>query len=128
MVGEKSVDIRLRTALPRRDPGSCQELQRLLPGQSKLQRNSDESSHRRGQVECFHQPFQIRPTILWSEGARRVHFFNVLLATTLRRSHLPGRNSTGMVTTKVLDKQSQLMNSPCGDPNKELNHKEENQK
>ena len=29
--------------------------------------------------------------------------------------------------TKVLDKQSQLMNSPCGDPNKELNHKEENQ-
>ena len=29
---------------------------------------------------------------------------------------------------KVLDKQSQLMNSPCGDPNKELNHKEENQK
>ena len=28
---------------------------------------------------------------------------------------------------KVLDKQSQLMNSPCGDPNKELNHKEENQ-
>ena len=31
------------------------------------------------------------------------------------------------VFTKVLDKQSQLMNSPCGDPNKELNHKEENQ-
>ena len=28
---------------------------------------------------------------------------------------------------KVPDKQSQLMNSPCGDPNKELNHKEENQ-
>ena len=27
----------------------------------------------------------------------------------------------------MLDKQSQLMNSPCGDPNKELNHKEENQ-
>ena len=99
MVGEKSVDIRLRTALPRRDPGSCQELQRLLPGQSKLQRNCDESSHRRGQVECFHQPFQIRPTILWSEGARRVHFFNVLLTTPLRRSHLPRRDSTGMFTT-----------------------------
>merc|ERR1712223_579164 len=47
-----------------------------------------------GQVACFHQPFQIRPTILWPEGARRVHFFDVLLTTTLRRSHLPGRNST----------------------------------
>ena len=32
------------------------------------------------------------------------------------------------VRNKVLDNQSQFMNSPCGDPNKELNHKEENQK
>ena len=32
-----------------------------------------------------------------------------------------------LLVSKVLDKQSQLMNSPCGDPNKELNHKEENQ-
>ena len=32
------------------------------------------------------------------------------------------------IKTKVLDNQSQFMNSPCGDPNKELNHKEENQK
>ena len=30
--------------------------------------------------------------------------------------------------SKVLHKQSQLMNSPCGDPNKELNHKEEKPK
>ena len=34
---------------------------------------------------------------------------------------------SGAISCKVLDKQSQLMNSPCGDPNKELNHKEENQ-
>ena len=26
-----------------------------------------------------------------------------------------------LLTSKPLDKQSQLMNSPCGDPNKELN-------
>ena len=39
-----------------------------------------------------------------------------------------GGVSERVVRVKVLDKQSQLMNSPSGDPNKELNHKEENQK
>ena len=29
--------------------------------------------------------------------------------------------------SKVLNNQSQFMNSPCGDPNKEQNHKEKNQ-
>ena len=38
------------------------------------------------------------------------------------------RNMTWAEGSKVLDNQSQFMNSPCGDPNKELNHKEENQK
>jgi len=41
--------------------------------------------------------------------------------STKRQARLP------IIKPKVLDKQSQLMNSPCGDPNKELNHKEENQ-
>jgi len=35
---------------------------------------------------------------------------------------------SAIIETKVLDNQSQFMNCPCGDPNKELNHKEENQK
>ena len=40
---------------------------------------------------------------------------------------LPNQPIVLLAQAKVLDKQSQLMNSPCGDPNKELNHKEENQ-
>ena len=43
----------------------------------------------------------------------------------LRMHYAAARKS--QAGSKVLDKQSQLMNSPCGDQNKELNHKEENQ-
>ena len=57
----------------------------------------------------------------------RLQVPDVLSSVQLKNLELKSLTKNNPLEYKVLDKQSQLMNSPCGDPNKELNHKEENQ-
>ena len=62
-----------------------------------------------------------------ADSERALEEMGQLFSSTKLELDSVRENVAGMEETKVLDKQSQLMNSPCGDPNKELNHKEENQ-